>query len=65
MTADFQINGAARGANLATKFSARSDGVWELAIAPPIRMLAEGTLRLHVRDNQGNQTEIARTFSVP
>jgi hypothetical protein len=64
VTAGFPVNGAEPGANLADKFSANSAGVWELKLSKPIDSLKEGTLRVRVKDKQGNQTEIVRTFSV-
>jgi hypothetical protein len=64
VTADFPVDGAAPGENLAGKFKARSQGVWELALARPVAGLARGVLTVSVKDKQGNRAEIVRTFSV-
>jgi hypothetical protein len=62
--ADFPVDGAPAGRNLARKFTAKGDGVWELRLAKPIRKLPRnrGNLTVSVRDEQGNETRIERTF---
>jgi hypothetical protein len=64
VTADFEMDGAAAGQNLAAKLKPKSPGVWELALGKPIAALAKGRLTVSVRDRQGNVTRIERTFSV-
>jgi hypothetical protein len=64
VTADFPLAGAAPGEDLAPKFKAKSDGVWELTLAAPLADLTKGTLTVSVRDRQGNTSRIERTFSV-
>jgi hypothetical protein len=62
--ADFALNGAAAGENLAKKFTPKSDGVWELALSTPLVKLAQGRSTISVRDRHGNTSRIERTFSV-
>jgi hypothetical protein len=64
VVADFPLGGVAPGENLATKFKAKSAGVWELALTTPLTDLSKGKLSVAVRDQQGNISRIERTFSV-
>jgi hypothetical protein len=64
VTADFPIDGAKPGQNLAAQFKARSDGVHELRLATSIKSLQRGVLSVAVKDRQGNVTRIERTISV-
>ena len=64
VTADFAINSAAPGENLATKFKPLSPGVWDLKLTTPIQTLPSGKLTVSVRDRQGNTSRIERAFSV-
>jgi hypothetical protein len=64
VTADFAIDGTKEGENLAPRFNAKSDGVWELRLANPMTALPQGKLNVEVRDRQGNVTRIERTLSV-
>jgi hypothetical protein len=64
VVADFAIDGATKGGNLAARFQAKGSGVWELQLANPITELANGKLTVAVRDRQGNETRIERRFSV-
>jgi hypothetical protein len=64
VTADFPIDGVQPGGNLAPKFKATSDGVWELLLTNPPTSLTRGKLTVSVRDRQGNTGRIERTFSV-
>ncbi len=64
VTADFVVDGAAAGQNLAAKFKPVSAGVWELKLARPITELAKGKLTVSVKDKQGNVSRIERTFTV-
>jgi hypothetical protein len=64
VSADIAIDGAKAGENLAPKFREKSPGVWELKLSQPLAKLAEGTITVSVRDQQGNTTRIVRAFSV-
>ncbi len=63
VVADFPVDDAPAGANLAPRFKPKSPGVWELVLEKPIRTLPQGRLAVSVRDAQGNVTRIDRTFS--
>jgi hypothetical protein len=64
VTADFDVDGQKAGANLASKFAAKSQGVLEYRLATPVNKLERGVLTVTVRDRQGNETRIVRTISV-
>lgn len=64
VTADFPLDGAKPGGNLAKKFRAKGDGVWELALSQPVSELLKGKLTVSVKDKEGNITKIERTFSI-
>ncbi|MCA9270092.1 MAG: hypothetical protein KDA41_16535, partial [Planctomycetales bacterium] len=64
VTADFEIDGAPPGKNLADKFQKIDNGVWQLRLASPITRLDAGKLKVSVKDREGNTTEIERTFRV-
>lgn len=64
VTADFAIDGIAAGKNLASRFRATDQGVFEYRLATPLTRLPRGTLTVSIKDRQGNVTQIARTFSV-
>jgi hypothetical protein len=64
VTADFPIDDAKPGENLAARFKQKSDGVRELKLDTPINSLPRGTLTVAVKDRQGNLTRIERTISV-
>jgi len=64
VTADLAINGIAPGENLAPKFKPLSPGVWELKLFQPVKALPRSTLVVSVKDRQGNEAKIERTFSV-
>jgi hypothetical protein len=64
VVADFQLDGMAAGQNLASRFKAKSPGVWELALTKQITELPHGKLTVSVQDRQGNVTRIERTFAV-
>ena len=64
VSADFVVDGAPAGTNLAPRFRPVSPGVWELRLARPLTALERGRLVVSVRDNQGNVSRIERTFSV-
>ena len=62
--ADFTVDGIPAGANLASKFRAKSQGVWELEFAKPIQSLKGGTITVSISDKQGNVSQIERSFSI-
>ena len=64
VTADFPLEGVAPGENLATKFKTRSQGVWELQLTAPPKELVKGKLTVAIKDRQGNESKIERTFLV-
>jgi hypothetical protein len=64
VSADFSIDGADAGQDLAAKFQAKGPGIWELKLAEPLRRLPRGKLTVTVQDRQGNTSRIERTFAV-
>ena len=64
VTVDFAIDGVAAGENLAPKFQPTTQGVWEWKLAKPVAELKTGKLTVVVRDRQGHETRIERTFGV-
>jgi hypothetical protein len=64
VVADFALDGAAPGENLAKHFRTAAQGVWEWKLSRPITELPKGKLMVAVKDRQGNVTRIERTFSV-
>jgi hypothetical protein len=64
VTADFALDGAKAGENLAPKFKSVTPGIWELRLANPPGPLPRAKLRVEVRDHQGNLARIERTFSM-
>ena len=64
VTADFELAGKPAGENLSPQFSPAGDGIWEWKLPQPLLLLGKGMLTVTVRDRQGNETKIARTFSI-
>jgi hypothetical protein len=64
VTADFAVDGAAAGENLASKFVPVETGVWEMKLSKPVDALPSGRLTVEVKDRQGNTSRIVRLFSV-
>lgn len=64
VVADFDLGGAKADTNLAGMFTPAAAGVWELALATPVTRLPSGRLTVSVKDRQGNETRVERTFSV-
>jgi hypothetical protein len=62
--ADFALDGAAAKQNLASRFVSVGAGVWELKLSTPLTALPSGKLIVAVKDRQGNETRIERTFSI-
>ena len=56
VVADFSMDGAAAGQNLASKFKAKTPGVWELPLSRPLTELPKGKLIVSAKDCQGNIT---------
>lgn len=64
VVADFALDGAKLGENLAAKFKPKSQGVWEWVLSKPVATLPKGLLTVSIRDRQGNVTSVERSFSV-
>ncbi len=64
IVADFEIDGAAAGKNIADRFRKTTQGVWEYRLKKPITQLTAGKLTLSIQDREGNTTRIQRTLSV-
>jgi hypothetical protein len=62
VVADFAVAGVEAGEDLAAKFRKVDDGIWEWALPRPLPALVRGKLTVSVRDRQGNETRIERTF---
>lgn len=63
--ADFAIDDAKPGTELAERFEEVSRGVISLRLQKPIQKLERGRLVISIRDNQGNTSRIERDLSVP
>jgi hypothetical protein len=64
VTADFAIDGAPAGENLAGRFNRVPGHRWELKLKTPITTLPGGTLTVSIEDRQGNVSRIDRKFSI-
>jgi hypothetical protein len=64
ITADFPLGGRPAGRELRGAFEAVGDGIWALRLGSPITDLDRRKITAVVRDRQGNETRIERTFSV-
>jgi hypothetical protein len=64
VTADFPLDGAAPGTELAGKFTPTARGTWELKLSVPLDAVATGTLNVSIKDRQGNVARVVRTFAV-
>jgi hypothetical protein len=62
--ADFDVDGIAANANLASHYKVKSPGVREWRLATPLTELSGGKLTVSVRDRQGNLSRIERTFAM-
>jgi hypothetical protein len=60
--ANMAVDGVEPGQNLASKFRTVSSGVFELALSSPLAV-ERGKLTVSIRDRQGNETRIERSFS--
>jgi hypothetical protein len=63
VTADFDLPGAPAGTDVASKFQPTARGVREWKLAEPLTLAEPGTLTVTVRDRQGNETVVRRTFT--
>ncbi len=64
VVADFPLDGVPAGEDLARRFRPKAPGVWELKLAKAVTALPRGKLTVAVKDRQGNEARIERTFSV-
>jgi hypothetical protein len=64
VSADFPVNGVPAGRDLRSYFKETAQGVWELKLTKPLTELRQGQLTVAVKDRQGDETRIVRTFSV-
>jgi hypothetical protein len=64
VTADFSIDGAPEGENLASRFKRVSYGVYEWKLNERMTSDSDRVLVVSVKDLQGNVTRIERSFSV-
>ena len=62
--ADFEVNGLAPGAELASIAQAVGDSIWSIALSPSVSDAWNRHLHIEVRDVQGNVTRVNRAFSV-
>ena len=62
--ADFPIDNAKPGEQVAGRFKEVSQGVWEWRFEKPIAKLERGKLTVSISDKQGNVNRIERTISV-
>jgi hypothetical protein len=60
--ADFPIDGAAAGTELAARLKPAGLGVWELKLEKPVELTKRGTLVVSVKDRQGNIARVERTL---
>ena len=64
VTASFPIDGLPAGTNLAAYMEPASQGVYVYNLRTPITTLKTGDIHLSISDNQGNVTDLTRTFKV-
>jgi hypothetical protein len=64
VVASVDLDGVAAGENLASRFKVSAPGVWELRLGNPLKSIAKGTIQVSIRDKQGNENRLERTFSV-
>jgi hypothetical protein len=62
VVASFAVDDVPAGQDLARKFRSPTEGVWELQFKEPLRV-GHGRLMVSVKDRQGNESRIERTFS--
>ncbi|MCB1573731.1 MAG: hypothetical protein KDI80_07115, partial [Xanthomonadales bacterium] len=64
VSADFTVNGRPAGVELADLAAAVDEGIWAIALVPPLETGWNRHVRVSVRDNQGNITRVDRTFFI-
>jgi len=64
ITADITIAGRPPGTPLADLAVETADGVWEIALTPPLQRMVDRHIQVSVRDVEGNITRVSRAFSV-
>ncbi|MEZ5460466.1 MAG: hypothetical protein R3F00_01485 [Dokdonella sp.] len=64
VSADFVVNGRAPGTELADLAQAQGDGIWSIALLPPLQSAWDRHVTVSVRDQQGNTTRVRRAFFV-
>jgi hypothetical protein len=62
VTADFEVDGAAAGENLAARFKPMGEGTWQWKLSKPLKSLKPGVLTVSIADRQGNVSRIERTI---
>ena len=64
VSADFALDGAAAGQNLAREVQADVSRRLGAGLARPLASVTKGKLTVSVKDRQGNESKIVRRFSV-
>jgi len=63
VTADFTVSGRAPGVELSDLKVAAGDGIYSIALNPPLQSIGAAHVFARVADNQGNITRVDRRFS--
>lgn len=63
VTSTVAVNGRAAGAQLADLATQAGDGVYTIALAQPLKNVANAVLVVRIADKQGNITTVLREFS--
>jgi hypothetical protein len=61
---NIELDGHAKGQNLASLFKQREPGIWEYQLKKPLTSIPDGALRVMIADRQGNFSKIDRVFRV-
>jgi hypothetical protein len=61
---NFSVNGKAAGTELAADLIESGDHIWTLPVNPPLTNIGDGLVNVSVKDLRGNESIVARTFSV-
>lgn len=62
--ANFAVNGKAAGTELAADLVESGDHIFTIALSPPLTMIGEGIINVSARDLRGNESVVARSFSI-
>jgi len=62
--ANFNVNGIAAGAELASDFSSQGDHIWKLDLNTPLQDTTGRSLDISIKDNAGNTVSVSRQFDV-